>query len=423
MVYYLRMSKRLPRLRHGLDFFPSPVPERPGLLLRDPLGYTDEILIIPPLLAQGLFYFDGEQTELDLQAHFSQLAGQIVSSEVVLSMVEALQNQGFLETEEFERLREKRLSDFAAAEVRVPAHAGSAYPEEVEALRRKLDGYLDDPESTPPQSDGASNDELTIALAAPHVSPEGGWKSYAAAYNRLRGPIRSQLRDRTIILLGTSHYGAPERFGLTRKPFVTPLGSLQVDTGIVDRLESRAGDSIIMEDYCHAIEHSIEFQCLFLQQALGSEFKIVPILCGPFAKGLMEGEPPESDDQVRRFFDALSEIAEVEQHRTFWVLGIDLAHVGRRYGDSVVALADRDEMLEVKEMDSLRLDRVCAGDAEGFFDRVSPDQDPLKWCGLSPLYTFLKTAGNVEGKVLRYEQWNIDPQSVVSFVAMDFKTV
>ena len=414
------MSKRLPRLRDGLDFFPSPVPEQPGLLLRDPFGYTNEILIIPPFLAQGLFLFDGEQTELDLQAHFSQLAGQIVNSDVILSMVDILRNQGFLQTEEFERLRERKLSDFAAAEVRVPAHAGSAYPDEEDGLRRKLDGYLDNVESNRSQTDGASKEQLPVALAAPHVSPEGGWESYAAAYNRARGPMKSRLAERTVILLGTSHYGAPERFGLTRKPFVTPLGTLHVDTGIVDRLESRARDSIIMEDYCHAIEHSIEFQCVFLQRAVGCGVKIVPILCGPFAKGLMGGEPPEADDHVRCFFDALSEIAEMERHRIFWVLGIDLAHVGRRYGDSFTALADRGEMLEVRELDSSRLDRVCAGDAEGFFDMVSPDQDPLKWCGFSPLYTFLKTVGNVHGKVLRYDQWNIDPQSVVSFAAMEF---
>ena len=39
------MTKLLPRLRAGLDIFPSPVPERPGLLLRDPFRYTEEIII------------------------------------------------------------------------------------------------------------------------------------------------------------------------------------------------------------------------------------------------------------------------------------------------------------------------------------------------------------------------------------------
>ncbi len=95
-----------------------------------------------------------------------------------------------------------------------------------------------------------------------------------------------QLQDKTVILLGTSHYGQPERFGLTRKPFVTPLGTLQPETEMINWLTAHAGDAIVQEDYCHAIEHSLEFQCIFLQQMLGSGFKIVPILCGPFAQAL-----------------------------------------------------------------------------------------------------------------------------------------
>jgi len=62
-------------LRRGLDIFPSPVPERPGLLFRDPFRYTDEILIIPPLLVAALSFFDEESTVLDAQAYLSKLSG------------------------------------------------------------------------------------------------------------------------------------------------------------------------------------------------------------------------------------------------------------------------------------------------------------------------------------------------------------
>ena len=41
-------------------------------------------------------------------------------------------------------------------------------------------------------------------------------------------------------------------------------------------------------------------------------------------------------------------------------------------------------------------------------------------CGYSPLYTFLAATPSVKGNVLRYEQWNIDDQSVVSFAGMEF---
>ena len=37
-------------------------------------------------------------------------------------------------------------------------------------------------------------------------------------------------RDRTFVILATSHYGEPEKFGLTRKNFRTPLGEAPTDT-------------------------------------------------------------------------------------------------------------------------------------------------------------------------------------------------
>jgi len=64
---------------------------------------------------------------------------------------------------------------------------------------------------------------------------------------------------------------------------------------------------------------------------------------------------------------------------------------------------------------------VAEGDAAGFWELVVPEADrELKWCGSSPLYTFLRAVPGVRGSVLRYEQWNIDAQSVVSFAALAF---
>ncbi len=412
------MDKQLPSLRRGLDIFPSPVAERPGLVLRDPFRYSDEVLIIPPLLAAGLSLYDGESTMLDVQAHLTRLAGQLVPSNIIEAMTEVLQKNGYLETEEFERMRTQKQAEFAAAPLRVPAHAGSGYPDQTAELRAQLDQYLQDG-LTP----GASpQNNPIIGLAAPHVSPFGGWQSYAAAYGRLSGESKQQAAGKTVILLGTSHYGQPESFGLTRKPFVTPLGTLQPDLEKINWLAERAKESIVMEDYCHSMEHSIEFQCVFLQQILGSDFKIVPVLCGPFTRALYYGEPPENDDQVLRFFDAMGEMADLHRSELFWVLGIDLAHIGRRYGDDITAHAGEGEMLEVKDEDMARLQQVCDGNSEEFFELVRPEEDRLKWCGFSPLYTFMNVVPEARGKLLRYDQWNIDEQSVVSFAAMEFNS-
>ena len=36
------------KLRRALDILPSPEADRPGLLLRDPLGYAEAVLYVPP---------------------------------------------------------------------------------------------------------------------------------------------------------------------------------------------------------------------------------------------------------------------------------------------------------------------------------------------------------------------------------------
>ena len=405
------MSQPLARLRLNLDFMPSPVPEQPGLLIRDPYHFSDAMLIVPPALVECLGCFDGSHTELDLRAALVRATGELEVSAIALSLAGTLSQTGFLEDETFERMRSARLREFAGQPERAASHAGSAYPADPAALRQTMEGYMDGGGA------GAPADGDVFAIAAPHVSPEGGWQSYRAAYAMLR----PEHRERTFVILATSHYGAPERFGLTRKTFRTPLGDAPADTRLVDWLAARGGSAVEMEDYCHSFEHTVELQVLFLQHVLGPDVRILPVLCGPYAKSLIHGGNPEDDDGVKRFLEALGELREREGSRLFWILGVDMAHMGSRYQDRFAAVAGRGVMSEVGERDRERMSRINASDAAGFWELVRPNRDDLKWCGSSPFYTFLKAAPGARGELLKYEQWNIDERSVVSFAGMAFR--
>lgn len=395
---------------------PSPLGDAPGFILRDVFQYTPAVLLIPPAWGQALLLLDGEHTEQELQATLIRMnGGALVRGEDVRRFVDTLRTHGFLETPEFHQLRESRYEEFRRAAERLPAHAGSAYPADSEELRRQL---REDFRIVPEPS---SATRPILGVAAPHVSPFGGVESYGAAYRQLT----PGLENRTFVILGTSHYGVPEKFGLTRKPYRTPLGRAEVDLELVDRLSRTAADAVIMEDYCHAIEHSIEFQVIFLQQTVGASVRILPILCGPLFEGFRNGLHPDANPGVACFVDALSTIAASEGDRLFWVLGVDMAHVGARYGDGVAVTAGEGRMGEVSARDKARIDRICAGDTEGFVRLVqATPEDDLKWCGYSPLYVFLRVMSQVRpklrGRALRYDQWNIDPESVVSFAAMEF---
>jgi AmmeMemoRadiSam system protein B len=396
----------LPRLRNDLDVARSPVPDRPGLLLRDYFRYSHATLIIPPLLMPGLPCFDGTRTESDLRAELTRSSGSPEIGNAARQMVEALSEAGFLEDETYAVLKEKSISTFVQSPVRQAAHAGSAYPLEIEPLHRMMEGYLGG--ADPTQAN-------VVGIAAPHVSPHGGWQSYRAAYKELT----PALRDRTFVILGTSHYGRPNKFGLTRKPFETPYGTTTIDLALVDELASQR--AVLMEDYCHAVEHSIEFQVVFLQTIYGPDVRILPILCGSFGRSVHTGGTPEDDSDIQQFLGQLRQLAAREKGRLFWVLGVDMAHMGNRYGDSFAARADRDEMNVVREQDQLRIERVLASDAHGFWNLVKQNrQDDLKWCGSSPIYTFLRAVPRARGTLLRYEQWNIDENSVVTFAGISF---
>jgi AmmeMemoRadiSam system protein B len=397
------------KIRTDLDFMPSPAPEQPGLLIRDPYGYSKAVLVVPPPMIPALQLLDGESSELDLRHYFVEATQDPRGGEIATQLIDAFSEAGFLDNERFAELKAARHREFAEAPERMPSHTGpGGYPETPEALRGMLDGYF---------QEASSEEAANVAgIAAPHASPFAAWESYASAYSA----IPRSAADKTFVILGTSHYGEPDRFGLTRKPFTTPYGTTRTASDWIGRLHSAADGAVLMEDYCHAIEHSIEFQVVFLQHLFGPEVRILPILCGPFGRSLRQGGLPEDDEGIRRFFDALAELHAREGDRIFWVMGVDLAHIGRRYGDTRAVQADDDAMTEVREKDHSRMERLAAGDAEGFWSSVQENFDPLRWCGSAPLYTFLK-AVPAQGKLRRYQQWNIDSASVVSFAAMEFQ--
>jgi len=401
---------------------PSPSPEHPGLFIRDPYKFSDAMLIIPPLLVECLQCFDGLATDLDLRQVLVRLTNDLQVGEMERHLVQTLSSAGFLEDETFERMRADRKREFAEKSVREPAHAGAAYPGEPAELRETLADYMQDgaAESAAESAPAAANANGNLfAIAAPHVSPEGGWQSYRAAYRMLK----PEHRDRTFVILATSHFGEPEKFGLTRKNFRTPLGDAVTDLALVDWLAARGGKAVEMEDYCHSFEHTVEFQVIFLQHVLGPDVRILPILVGQFARSLYQGGDPEDDDKVKAFHQALGELRELQGDRLFWILGVDMAHMGVRYHDEFEALAGEGVMSEVAGRDAARIAQINAADAAGFWDLVRPRQDDLKWCGSAPFYTFLKTAPEMRGELLKYEQWNIDDRSVVSFAGMAFSKV
>lgn len=391
------MPSVLARLRHNLDAMPSPDPEQPGLVLRDSFGYSQQVLLIPPQLVRALQFFNGNATDNDLREWLVRSTNRFDVSEEMEQLIGVLSENGFLEDANYERMRDAAHAEFAALAVRPAVFAGGAYPECPEDCRRYLDQFLEGAEELP-----VAGGKL-VGVAAPHVSYEGGWECYRDAFLALKemGP------ERTYVILATSHYGPLERFGVTRKPYQTPLGETTPAMELLDEIAAIAGEALIEEDYCHTMEHSAEFHVLWLQHLFGAGVKVLPILVGPSM----------ADAPASAMYEALRTVAERHGDKLGWVLSIDMAHMGPRYGDEQ-EYSEGDA--SIAGHDEERMAMLEAGDMDAFWRDVRKDDDPWKWCGSSPLFTLYQALPGVKAEALRYGHWNIDEASVVSFAGMRF---
>ena len=213
LCYHETCPTHYPVSGTSLDLFPSPAPDHPGLFIRDPYRYSDAMLVIPPPLVECLRCFDGRQTDLDLRSLLVRITGELQVGDLETHLVETLSSAGFLEDEAFAQMKAGREQEFADAPKREPAHAGGAYPLEIGDPARDH-GALHGAAQAPRRPRAYSALPRRTSARKADGNP-------TARHTRLLGP---ELRDRTFVILATSHYGEPERFGLTRKPFVTPLG-------------------------------------------------------------------------------------------------------------------------------------------------------------------------------------------------------
>jgi AmmeMemoRadiSam system protein B len=146
-------------------------------------------------------------------------------------------------------------------------------------------------------------------------------------------------------------------------------------------------------------------------------FTILPVLASYLHEAIWHGTPAEADPRVPRFVDALRAALAASGRRVCLVAGVDLAHVGPRFGDP--ARNTRASLRAVETADRAMLRAVTAADPAGFFASVAEDGDRRRICGLSPIHAFLRVLEGVPGRLVRYAQWP-DPDGAVTYCAAAF---
>jgi len=252
-------------------------------------------------------------------------------------------------------------------DVRPSPIAGKWYESDPKMLARIVDEYLDDAQL--PALDGE-----VIAVVAPHAGHiySGGVAGYAFAAVRGRTP------DLVAVIAPMHHPYSEPLITTGHDAYTTPLGEIPVDKDTLYQLDMvlKSGLGFGLAPVPRDPEHSLEIELPFLQRALSSAWKLLPVM--------VRAREPSVSEQVGKA------LAQVLRDKNFLlVASTDLSHF---YNQQTALTYDRAMLNEIESFNpggAFDLERAGKGFA----------------CGLGALTAVLwasRELGADEVKVLRY---------------------
>ncbi len=409
-----RKTMEYPKL-NPIEAYPVEHEGQRVICLRDPKSFSDKVLLVSKETVFIISLFDGRNSTQDIQNKCKEKFGESVPSDELDHLISQLDNALFLDSKKFRDFNNQIVENFNSSEVRASSHAGLSYPDEADELNKWFEKFFKEDHKKEPYSAPAGK---LRGLISPHIDFTRGGHLYARAYRELDESCEAD----TYIIFGTSHYSEVDNpFILTRKNFETPLGISKTDDDVIDKIVNTCPWDLFEGELAHRTEHSIEFQVAFLQYVLRKkkEYKIVPILCNSFLNLVQEGKSPREDKRVSLFLESLGDIIRDMGDRVFIIAGVDMAHVGPKFGDKEAVNDLTLTRIKERDMNSLKYSEKL--DAEGFYRSIEEEKDWRKVCGLSSIYATLSTIEAKKGKLLDYDQaLEPDTGSVVSFASMGF---
>ena len=158
--------------------------------------------------------------------------------------------------------------------------AGTWYEGRPEPLKRNIDAYLDNAQL--PELPGK-----VIGVIAPHAGHRysGAVAGYAFATLRGRTPD-------LVAVISPMHHAYPQPLiTSSHEAYATPLGTIPIDKSAMDALNTAllTDPGIGLSPVPHDPEHSLEIELPFLQRALASDFKLLPVMVRAQDPGISQG--------------------------------------------------------------------------------------------------------------------------------------
>lgn len=411
----------LPALKSAIEAIEIQHEGQPMVLLRDQEGLNEQSMAVslPGFVIASLL--NGKNGVGDIQSIFAKSTGTMLQATEIERLVAQLDKADLLETDALKAKRKRILEDFQASPVRKAGLVNAAYPADRMELAAYLARFFRDPKGPGKEFAAApAGARPPLGLVSPHIDFERGGPAYAWAYQALSEAPPPDV----VVALGVAHMSPNSPWVLTPKRYETPYGDVAADVPLSQEIQKALWYDGRTDEWTHRREHSLEFQALWLKYLWRDATPPwVPILCSNFER-FSPDTPPSSvatvEDAIQRMGAAIK--AQVDAGRTVTILaGVDLAHVGPRFGDQLELNAELEKRVETEDRASI--DHALTLDADRFYLSVVADGHWRKVCGLSALYTALRlmsivSGGKAEGKFLAYGQAPDPLGGIVSFTSL-----
>ena len=355
-------------------------------LLTDPLGVSESVIVTREFLIL-MSLMDGTRTKNDIKADFLRITGEILKEEELSKIIRSLDEGLYLLSDRFKKKVEEIKENMLKEGVRKPSHAGGAYPEEEDKLRRFLEESLKGEAKERPKG-----------ILVPHMDLRVARETYGAVYGRIE---RSWVRR--VLILGVSHYFHETPLSVCPLDFETPIGRVEVDREVIERMRKFLEHDIYHDLLSHIREHSIEFQTLYVK-LLFPEAKIIPVIVSYGDK-----------DTLRSYAEKILK-AVGETEGLLVVSSVDMSHVGKKFGDPF----SYDPSFRDKEYISL----LSELKNEEAFDLLLKDENRTRIDGQFTNFVFIeiiKLLGSKGGELVDYRVYHEGPtDSKVSYAGIVF---
>jgi MEMO1 family protein len=399
-----------PLLRKDIQPITIMVDGRQMIMFTDPLKFAPTGYAIDCSMIPLLNMLNGSNGLKNIQSGLMRFTGGTILPIAALeSFIAQLDNHYLLESETFRRKKNDLIAEFAQKIEREPQYAGTSYnadPDELLAFFARTEAEL------PPLPE--ENTSEVIGVLAPHIDIHVARHAYVDAYRRLKNR-----KYDLVIIFGINHCGGDGLFSLTDKDFITPLGKMKADKEFISAMKQGLPEGTIAEhDFDHMMEHSIEFQTIFLAHYLDSGAKIVPVLCNGIHTFLQGGKDPFKDRRFLGFRDSVADLIKRQDRKVLLVSGVDFSHIGHKFGHG----APSETLLPAaRANDELLIARLMECSADGIFRNALDNHDKYNVCGLSSMLIFASLLGPCRAELLHHNVYEESAtRSAVTYASMIF---